>query len=438
MKKIITLILAFCMAFTVFLFAGCSDEALRNGEGTNVNSLATRNLKRGTYMAETMYKDFYNEKREYAHRNVPALSYESDFSDCWRYTGLFSMMLRCDELNNKKYTEKVDNLLSGFDYYKGKRSGYRPIYNEDKQTIYTVFAVDRGPRKNLAQAGGIASVFDDQIWIAREYLNAYRLYGKQEHLNTAIELCNYIYLSGWTPKLGGITWGQDYATRHSCSNAPFVKVLVELSETVKASNPSEATKYANWATNVYEWTYETLRDPSDNLYYDLVGTLFDLDGNPLRNDSIDKTKYTYNSGAMISAGVAMYNMTGEERYLNEAKATAQSCYDIFGVHDFVAEGCTMYPVDTTTWFNLVMYIGYLDLYLADNTQTVYLDDLQRTIDYSYEHFGRDGYIPVAWMVGWEDGWEKSDCKNLLDHSSHAETYLLLAQYQQKKEELAKA
>ncbi len=437
MKKIVVFILAICMGLSVLMCAGCSDEALRKGEGTNVNSLAVRDLKRGTYMAETMYEDFYVENYEYAHRNVPALSYESDFSDCWRYTGLFSMMIRCNELNDKKYTEEFENLVSGFDYYKGKRSGYRMGINDDEETLYTVFAVNRGIRKFRAEAGGQLSVFDDQIWIAREYLNAYKLYGKKEYLDTAVELSRYIYLSGWMPVIGGITWGQTYDTRHSCSNAPFVKVLVELAQAVEPTSAADAKLYRDWATNVYEWMYTTLRDPSDNLYYDLVGTIYDSNGVPLRNDSIDRTKYTYNSGAMISAGVAMYNLTGEQRYLDEAKATAQSCYDKFGVHDFI-EGYTMYPADTTTWFNLVMYIGYFDLFLADNTQTVYLDDLQRTIDYAYENFGRDGYIPVAWLVGWEQGWEKSDCKNLLDHSSHAETYLLLAQYQQKKEALKAA
>lgn len=434
MKKIAVLILAGLMTLSVALCAGCSDEALKAGEGTNLNSLADRDLKRGTYMALSMYEDFYEEKYEYAHRNLPALETESDFSDCWRYTGLFSMMLRCDELNDKKYTDVFENLVSGFDYYKGRRSGYRTNINEDEETMYTVFAVNRGNQKFRAEAGGQLSVFDDQIWIAREYLNAYNLYGKKEYLDTAVELSNYIYRSGWMPVIGGITWGQTYDTRHSCSNAPFVKVLVELAEAVESRDAAEATLYRDWATNVYEWTYSTLRDPSDNLYWDLVGTIYDSTGMPLRNDSIDEAKYTYNSGAMISAGVAMYNMTGEQRYLDEAKATAESCYNRFGVHDFI-EGYTMYPADTTTWFNLVMYIGYYDLFLADNTMTVYLDDLQRTIDYAYENFGRDGYIPIAWLVGWEAGWEKSDHKNLLDHTSHAETYLLLAQYQQKKAEL---
>lgn len=432
MKKIFCIILATCLLLSTICFVACTPEQLSAGEGPNVLSLAERNLKRGEYMSKTMYNDFYDVDLGYAHRNVPAIQTESDIADCWRFTGMISMMIRLNELTNKKYTAEMDTLFDAFDFYKGYRDDNHLDYDETMQAGrgFTVFAVERSTLgKFNAFAYGTASVFDDQIWICREYLNAYKLYGKQEYLDTAIELAEYIYLVGWVPVVGGITWGQDYQTRHSCSNGPFVKVLVDLAD---AANRSEMQ---DWAKNVYDFMYTTLRDPVDNCYYDLVDTVYDGNNQPIGNKNIDKTKYTYNSGAMISAGVAMYNATGEQHYLDEAKATAEGCYNTFGVHDFV-DGCTMYPVDTTTWFNLVMYIGFLDLYLADNSCDKYMEDLQRTIDYTYDNFGRGGYIPVAWLVGWENGWEKSDCKNLLDHSSHAETYLLLAQYQQAKAENA--
>lgn len=415
------------MLMSMLLLTACSKD-LTAGEGFNVNSLSKRNLLRGEYMAVELYGDFFDEEYEYAHRNIPQLEYESDWSDCWRFTGLVSMMLRLNELTDDKYGDEMASIFSAFDYYRGVRDD-NTVGPNGTGREFTVFAVNRSTRgKFKANALGTLSVFDDQIWIAREYYNAYKLYGDKEYLDTAVELAEYVYLVGFMPNVGGITWGQDYTSRHSCSNAPFIKVLVDL---YKETGREE---FFTWATNVYDFMYNTLRDPSDNLYYDLVGTIFNENGVPVANDSFDKTKYTYNSGAMISAGVAMYNVTGNEAYLEHAKATAESCRAHFGYHDFV-EGYVMYPTATTTWFNLVMYIGYYDLFLADHTQTVYLDDVQKTIDYAYENYGRDGYIPVSWLAGWEDGWTKSDCKNLLDHTSHAETYLLLAQYQQAKAEL---
>lgn len=418
MKRITAFALVLVMVFSSFALFSCSRPT----------SLAERNLLRGEYMAKELYDDFFDEEFEYAHRNVPQLEGESDWSDCWRFTGLVSMMLRCNELTDNKYQTEMENIFSAFDYYRGVRDD-NDVGPDGTGRKFTVFAVNRSTRgKFKANALGTLSVFDDQIWIAREYYNAYMLYGDEEYLDTAIELTEYIYLVGFTENVGGITWGQDYQTRHACSNAPFVKVLVDLYTLTGRED------FKIWATNVYDFMYNTLRDPSDNLYYDLVGTIYDADGTPIANDNFDKTKYTYNSGAMISAGVAMYNMTGNEEYLNHAKATAESCRNHFGDHDFM-EGYVMYPTATTTWFNLVMYIGFFDLFLADPTQTIYLDEVQKSIDYAYDNYGVDGYIPVSWLAGWETGWAKSDCKNLLDHSSHAETYLLLAQYQAAKENL---
>lgn len=425
MKKKIFIALIICMLLATTCLSACSQQQLQSGEGLNVNSIADRNLQRGIYMSTTMYKDFFDPQLGYAHRNIPKLEGESDISDCWRFTGMISMMLRLNELTDCKYTKEMNTLFDAFDHYKGTRAD-NTVGPNGTGRRFTVFAVNRSTRgANKANAGGTLSVFDDQIWIAREYLNAYKIYGDQKYLDTAIELAEYIYLVGYVPNVGGITWGQNYNTRHACSNAPFVKVLVDMS--VAAKRPEMLT----WAKNVYEFMYNTLRDPGDNCYYDLVDTVYDDNGVPIGNKNIDKTKYTYNSGAMISAGVSLYNATGEQHYLDEAKATAEGCYNTFGNHDFV-EGCTMYPAASTTWFNLVMYIGFYDLYLADSASDKYMEDLQRTIDYAYENYGHDGYIPVSWLVGWENGWPKSDCKNLLDHSSHAETYLLLAQYQQAK------
>lgn len=428
MKKMMISIFMCIVCFASLTLTSCSQEQIDKGEGFNINTIAERNKKRGTYMANVMYEDFFDKDLNYAFRNIPDLEGESSISDCWRFTGLVGMMLRNDELNNKKYKSQVESLFSAFDHYKGSRSDNTVGPNGEGRK-FTVFAVNRSTRgAGKANALGTLSVFDDQIWIAREYLNAYNLYGDKKYLDTAIELIEYIYLVGFMPVVGGITWGQDYTSRHTCSNAPFVKVLVDMA---RIGNRPEMLE---WAKNVYDFTYNTLRDPSDNLYYDNIGTLFDASGVPVANGGIDKTKFTYNSGAMISAGVALYNATKEESYLEQAIATAEGCFNVFGNHDFM-EGYTMYPTATTTWFNLVMYIGYYDLFLADNTQTKYLDDVQKTIDYGYENFGKDGYIPVSWLAGWEKGWPKSDCKNLLDHSSHAETYLLLSQYQESKLEV---
>lgn len=70
------------------------------------------------------------------------------------------------------------------------------------------------------------------------------------------------------------------------------------------------------AKEFYGWLYENLRDPMDNVYWNSKGA----DG------VINKTKWTYNSGAMIASGLRLYKITGEAKYLQQAKDTADGAY----------------------------------------------------------------------------------------------------------------
>lgn len=183
MKKLICIVLAICLLLSAICFVACTPEQIATGEGPNLVSLAERNLKRGEYMSKVMYNDFFDIRLGYAHRNIPAIEEESDIADCWRFTGMVSMMIRLNELTDKKYTTELENLLEAFDYYRGYRDDNHLDYNEatDSGRGFTVFAVERSTLgKFKAFAYGTASVFDDQIWICREYLNAYKIYGKQE------------------------------------------------------------------------------------------------------------------------------------------------------------------------------------------------------------------------------------------------------------------
>ena len=102
------------------------------------------------------------------------------------------------------------------------------------------------------------------------------------------------------------------------------------------------------AKDLYKWLYDNLRDPGDNLYWNSKGA----DG------SINTTKWTYNSGAMIAGGVRLYEATGDTRYLNEAKATAKSSYDYYVRSRNGNPLC--YPTNDP-WFTIQMIKSYIEL-----------------------------------------------------------------------------
>ena len=214
-----------------------------------------------------------------------------------------------------------------------------------------------------ADVSGILNVYDDQMWLIRELLNAYRLTGDEKFLTEAEYLTGYV-LDGWDSTLddngaeyGGITWGPGYSTKHSCSNGPIVSPLVWLHEIYKDSNDeitylyidtdrSRKTKtvrksdyYLDFAKRVYAWQKNHLRR-DDGVYADMMHN----PGTPLNPGDVDLGEgvqlelidgvyyrkhanmagytgeaYSYNSGTMISGAADLYRVTQQQTYLDDLK-----------------------------------------------------------------------------------------------------------------------
>src|SRR5690606_40663265 len=101
---------------------------------------------------------------------------------------------------------------------------------------WTVYGVNRGNSKGGAQVEGIENVYDDQMWLIREFLEAYKVTGNELFLEKAEYLTAYV-LDGWDctidengNEVGGISWGPGYVTKHACSNGPMISPLVWRSE----------------------------------------------------------------------------------------------------------------------------------------------------------------------------------------------------------------
>ncbi len=416
--------------------------------------LAEMNFQRGITMAEKVFDSYYVKRTLLGNivydvldengnhiKNTATGNKETDF---WSLTSFFALMVSLDTVTEKSYKDKVDAVIDAMAYHRGTRSDNTAGENGAPRE-FKVYGVHRSNRKDQMDVIGYLgreSVFDDQIWAAQEFLNAYNLYGERIYLESAVELTEYIYLVGRCER-GGIYWGQGYISRHACSSAPFVKLAVMLS---KATGEK---KYLDWAKDVYDWTYKTLRDTSDNLYYDLIGTKFKIDspvpdsspdwqnpkyieGNEIVGDgNIDKKKYSYNSGSMVSAGVALYEATGEKHYLEEAKKTAYSCRKYFG-NENVKDGFVVYPGSdggtTYSWFDLILFKGYYDLYKADSSAAELLDEVQHYFDYNYSNYEKNGFIPTSGLSGWTQGRNSYNYRVLMDHVTNADVMLLLGQF----------
>ena len=99
---------------------------------------------------------------------------------------------------------------------------------------------------------------------------------------------------------------------------------------------------------LYAWTLTNLRDPEDGCYWN----------DKQADGSINKTKWTYNTGVMISNGVRLYKITGEQTYLDSAIASSEGAYNYF-VRPL--NGLALAYPDHDPWFTTKLIRAFIDI-----------------------------------------------------------------------------
>lgn len=360
-----------------------------------------------------------------------------------------------------RYTELLKNLYDNAAYYKGTFT--LTSYTQTKE--WTVYAVDRASDKGSANVTGILNVYDDQEWLIRELIEAYKLTGESEYLKEAEYLAEYV-IDGWDSTLdangnenGGITWGPGYKSKHSCSNGPLVSPLVWLSElyankddkatrryiTTDGKRKSEEIKksdyYMMYAKDVYDWQVKYLLRKSDNLFYDMMSGCENCDNIPYvivdgvkYRDHIELKNqvgpmYSYNSGSMISAAADLYRVTKEIKYKEDAIKFADGSFDYFANYGFTLPDYYTYDISGyANWFNGVMMRGYTETYAVDKNIEKGIDSFQKNLDYGYENFLLGGLLPPNLLVGWNRDKGKNDLEGMFVFTFAAE-YAILARHE---------
>ncbi|MCW2922711.1 MAG: glycoside hydrolase family 76 [Thermoleophilia bacterium] len=208
-------------------------------------------------------------------------------------------------------------------------------------------------------AGGLGSndrYYDDNAWIGLAAVQAFRGTGQERYLEHAEQTFRMVRTGQHDD--GGLYWFEgDRTGRHTCSVAPAAELALDLYEsTGKASYLQFAKQQAAWLDN-------HLRLPT-GLYADNL------------NDSgqLGSSIYSYNQGTPIGLDVGLYRATGEQRYLERAKATAKAALQYYGTDDRLWKEA---PV-----FNAIFFRNLLALHAV-------------APDPAYLH-ALDGYLDRAW------------------------------------------
>ena len=454
--------------------------------GLNDNDIAVANLKRGIELSDNIFNKMFRKQtgRLSFYYDIATKS-QKDVVSVWEYTAAFetvnSVLEGLEEVKeaepelyaetHDRYVQLLSDLYSGLGYYQGAYTESAPLISYTGPNAWSpVYGVHRASVKGNANVQGIENVYDDQMWIIREMVRAYNNTGDVQYLQTAEALTAYV-LDGWDCNLkangeeyGGITWGPGYTSKHSCSNGPLISPLVWLSEIYstadnaekevtyyvldKAGKREQVTRkkseyYLDFAKKIFDWQYNTLRDASTGVFWDATwastGTIEyrEIDGVKYRVHldvgAPGGDKWTYNTGVMVSGAADIYRVTSEQDYLTKLQDLGDKAYKAFSARTRISgksyyqlrlnknssKGCNGSP-----WFNQVLERAFIAETPFVSAANSYVEEEQKCLDYAYENFLKEGFLPVNLLAGWEGESEV----NVQYALSRASEYALIVKY----------
>lgn len=401
----------------------------------------------------------------------------SGTSDVWPYTAAIEAHCSLLEALNlvkdseaelyaskyEVYKKQLGLLIDNLEYYRGtyKLASYATSSKE-----CSPYAVPRASERGAANVSGILNVYDDQMWISRELIRAYRLTGTEAWLERATYLVDYV-LEGWDcwrdadgNEYGGITWGPGYNSKHACSNAPVIQPLVWLhdiykdsgkeckyyyrdaSNKVKNETRQRADLYLEFAQKVYNWQRQNLLHES-GLYWDMMGADNTIKTQRGYRQHVDcgeasGSLFSYNTGTMISGAAELYRATGDETLKTQMNTTVATSLGKFARY-VRAHGAYLFNTDESalngfnTWFNDVLLRSYADAYpyAEDNKAATALKSCQTCLDYAFDNYNRDNMLPIRLFDGWGDEVKTKPFHQFAFASEYAEiaTWLLKKEQQ---------
>ncbi len=444
-------------------------------------SLPVQNLQRAIKMMDaTMERSFRGTNSNLYMADVCDIDNNevSGPSDVWPYTA--AIEAHCSiiealktlkdeapdlyEANYDRFVERLDVLIDNLAYYRGTYT----LTSYASVREWSVFAVPRANARNQGNVTGDNlkfNVYDDQMWLARELIRAYRLTGKQSYLDEATHLTDYV-LDGWDcwregngEEYGGITWGPGYNSKHSCSNSPIIQPLVWLhdiyatadeaadytyyhrnsSNQVVTDQVKRSDLYLQFAEKIYKWQKKNLLNTGTGVYYDMMGadnTLRYTDGYRAHVGTGGATgnAYTYNTGTMLAGAVELQRATGDTSYGSDADALCRDSYNAF-TSTRTVDGVVFiqWPTDENAlsgfnvWFDNVLMRAYVDAAASTvrESTTTSLGTFQTNLDYAYEKYQRNYMLPIDLLGGWNGSTKTKG----FHQSAFAAEYAMLAIWQ---------
>jgi hypothetical protein len=166
---------------------------------------------------------------------------------------------------------------------------------------------------------------DDIAWVTIACIRGYQITGNTAFKDAAIKNWNFAFDRGWDNVIGGGIWeNMDKYTKASLSNDPMI-----IAGTFIYESTGDAS-YLNKCKQIYNWVR------SSGIYDATTGVVNEAKVN---DGSMQYSDNAYNTGSFINAAAALYKITKDPQYLNDAILSANHVVNKFGVMNQEADGC---------------------------------------------------------------------------------------------------
>lgn len=274
------------------------------------------------HLSDSIHTQFYKPQINYYKEGIdPQVKYKKA-SYLWPLCAMFEA------------ANEVGVVTNNYNLFETVFSVIQKYRNEDKPAPgYASYAI---------AFGGGSRFYDDNQWIGITAMDAYFRTNDKKWLAVGVEIYKFM-MTGYDTLTGGsLYWQEDKKnTKNTCSNGPGILLALQLYKATGQQN------YLQVARQLYEWVNRHLKTPS-NLYFDNIN---------VTTNKIDKRVYSYNTGTMLQSAVRFYEITKNEKYLNEAKAIAAASAIYFFKRDVFED---------SYWFNAVLLRAYQHLLKYDS------------------------------------------------------------------------
>jgi hypothetical protein len=310
------------------------------------------NAERAQLAFEAMEKTYYIEGS--------GLYKGEPFSFLWPFSQALAATVSMANIPALKTTfaPEINARLTGLKSYLDLNNSGAP-----EGTYSSTLAAYDGTVAPPAGPGG-AKYYDDNAWVGIELARMYELTHVAGVLGGAEGIMAF-EMAGWDaqPEIacpGGIPFSNspEDIERNTVTNAPTAELGLQLYRLTGDA------QYLQFAAMAYEWVRTCLTEPN-GLYADHIGL----------HGKIEPEEWSYNQGAMIGAGVLLYQATGNSAYLYQARQTAKAALANYTSERLGKEN----PFFASVYFRNMLY---LDSVTHDPPGT---ELVQGYVNYAWEH-----------------------------------------------------